>query len=54
MAGFKRLNTVHTSLFWSPLSRLTIGGEVAYYDREVHSGEKIENIRLQTSVKVTF
>ena len=53
-AGFKRLNTVHTSLFWTPLSRLTIGGEVAYYDKEIYTGEKIENIRLQTSVKVTF
>lgn len=54
MAGFKRLNTVHTSLFWSPLSRLTIGGEVVYYDKEVYTGDKIENIRLQTSVQVSF
>ena len=54
MAGFKRVNTVHTSLFWSPLSRLTIGGEVVYYDKEVYTGDKIENIRLQTSVQVSF
>ena len=54
MADFKRLNTVHTSLFWSPLSRLTFGGEIIYYDREVYTGEKIENIRLQTSVQVKF
>ena len=53
-AGFKRVNTVHTSLFWSPLSRLTIGGEVVYYDKEIYTGEKIENIRLQTSVQVSF
>ena len=53
-AGFKRVNTVHTSLFWSPLSRLTIGGEVVYYDKEVYTGDKIENIRLQTSVQVSF
>ena len=53
-AGFKKVNTVHTSLFWSPLSRLTIGGEVVYYDREVPSGDKIENIRLQTSIQVSF
>ena len=53
-AGFKRVNTVHTSLFWSPLSRLTVGGEVVYYDREVYTGDKIENIRLQTSVQVSF
>ena len=53
-AGFKRVNTVHTSLFWSPLSRLTIGGEVVYYDKEVYTGHKIENIRLQTSVQVSF
>ena len=53
-AGFKRVNTVHTSLFWSPLSRLTIGGEVVYYDKEINTGEKIENIRLQTSVQVSF
>ena len=54
MAGFKRLNTVHTSLFWSPLSRLTFGAEVVYYDKEVYTGDKIENIRLQTSVQVSF
>ena len=53
-AGFKRVNTVHTSLFWSPLSRLTFGGEVVYYDKEVSTGDKIENIRLQTSVQVSF
>ena len=54
MADFKRINTVYTSLFWSPLSRLTIGGEIAYYDKEVYTGDKIENIRLQTSMQVTF
>ena len=54
MAGFKRVNTVHTSIFWSPLSRLTVGGEVVYYDKEVPGGDKIENIRLQTSVQVSF
>ena len=53
-ATFKKVNTVHTSLFWSPLSRLTIGGEVIYYDKEAPSGDKIENIRLQTSVQVSF
>ena len=53
-AAFKKVNTVHTSLFWSPLSRLTIGGEVIYYDKEAPSGDKIENIRLQTSVQVSF
>ena len=50
----KELNSVHTSIFWSPLSRLTIGGEVIYYDKEIVSGDKIENIRLQTSVQVRF
>ena len=54
MADFKRINTVYTSLFWSPLSRLTIGGEIAYYDKEMYTGDKIENIRLQTSVQVRF
>ena len=54
MADFKRVNTVHTSIFWSPLSRLTIGGEVVYYDKENRFGNKIENIRLQTSVQVHF
>ena len=53
--GFlKQLNSVHTSVFWSPLSRLTIGGEVIYYDKEIVSGDKIENIRLQTSVQLRF
>ena len=50
----KRVNSAHTSLFWSPLSRLTIGGVVIYYDRETVSGDKIENIRLQTSVWLRF
>ena len=50
----KRLNTVHTSVFWSPLSRLTIGGEVIYYDRELANGLRSENVRLQTSVQVNF
>ena len=54
LAAFKKVNTVHTSIFWSPLSRLTIGGEVVYYDKEVPTGDKIENIRLQTSVQVHF
>ena len=54
MADFKRINTVYTALFWSPLSRLTFGGEIAYYDKEVYTGDKIENIRLQTSVQVSF
>ena len=53
-AAFKRVNTVHTSVFWSPLSRLTIGGEVIYYDQELANGNKNENIRLQTSVQVSF
>ena len=53
--GFlKRVNSVHTSVFWSPLSRLTIGGEVIYYDRETVRGDKVENIRLQTSLQVRF
>ena len=53
-AGFRRVNTVHTSLFWSPLSRLRFGVEVVFYDKEEDDGEKIENTRLQTSVQVSF
>ena len=53
-AAFKSVTTLHASLFWSPLSRLTIGGEVIYYDRENANGAKIDNVRLQTSVQVSF
>ena len=53
-AFFKSVTTLHASLFWSPLSRLTIGGEVIYYERENANGAEIDNIRLQTSVQVTF
>lgn len=53
-APFRRTATLHASLFWSPLSRLTIGGEVIYYYRENLNGTKNENVRLQTSVQVSF
>ena len=54
LAAFKSVTTLHASLFWSPLSRLTFGGEVIYYERENANGAQIDNIRLQTSVQVSF
>lgn len=53
-APFKRVTTLHASLFWSPLSRLTFGGEVIYYERENVNGAESDNVRLQTSVQVSF
>ena len=48
------VNTVHTSVFWTPLDRVTFGGEVIYFDRENQNGADVDAVRLQTSVQVNF
>ncbi len=47
-------NSVHTSLFWNPIDRLTFGGEVIWGNREDANGASDDNIRLQTAVQVNF
>lgn len=48
------VNTVHTSLFYSPLDRVTFGGEVIWGNREDADGASDDNIRLQGAVQVNF
>jgi hypothetical protein len=47
-------NSVHASLFWRPIDRLMIGGEVIWGNRENADGQSDSNVRLQSSVQVSF
>ena len=47
-------NSVHASLFWRPIDRLMIGGEVIWGNREDANGVSDSNVRLQSSVQVNF
>ena len=47
-------NSVHGSLFWRPIERLMIGGEVIWGNREDADGTSDDNVRLQGSVQVNF
>jgi hypothetical protein len=48
------VDTVHGSLFWSPVERLTFGAEVIWGDRKDADGSKDDAVRLQTSMQVNF
>ena len=48
------VQTIHGSLFWSPLERLTFGAEVMWGEREDANGDDDSAVRLQTSVQVKF
>jgi len=48
------LNTVHATVFYKPLPRVTLGGEVIYGDREDQDGDDDDAVRLQTSLQVNF
>jgi len=48
------VNTVHTSLFYSPLDRVTFGGEVIWGNREDADGASDDNVRLQGAIQVDF
>ncbi|MCH8952798.1 MAG: porin [Proteobacteria bacterium] len=48
------VQTIHGSLFWSPVERLTFGAEVIWGSREDANGSDDDAIRLQTSVQVNF
>jgi len=50
----KQLNTVHASLFWSPVERLDIMGEVMWGRRENADGRSNDDVRLQAAVQVSF
>jgi len=47
-------NSLHATLFWTPIDRLTIGGEVIWGNREDANGASDSNVRLQASVQVNF
>ena len=59
-APFKRSTTFHTSLFWTPLKRLTFAAEFIYYYQERYISARntstmdIDNFRLLASVMVRF
>ncbi|MFO7854264.1 MAG: DcaP family trimeric outer membrane transporter [Paracoccaceae bacterium] len=48
------LQSVHASLFWRPVERVTLGLEALYGRRENADGLDGDNLRLQTAVQVNF
>ncbi len=50
----EKLNTVHASLFWSPVDRLDIMGEVMWGRRENADGRSGDDVRLQGAIQVSF
>ncbi|MEM8791892.1 MAG: DcaP family trimeric outer membrane transporter [Pseudomonadota bacterium] len=48
------LQTVHGSLFWTPVDRVTLGAEIIFGMIEDQSGADDNAVRLQTSVQVNF
>ncbi len=50
----KQLQTVHASLFWTPVKRMTVGAEISWVDRELANGASVDATRLQTSVQFNF
>jgi hypothetical protein len=47
-------NSVHATLFWSPIDFVTFGTEVIWGNREDADGDSDDNVRLQQSVQVSF
>ncbi len=50
----RTLQTLHTSLFWRPADRITIGTEVVLGRRETAGGRSGSNTRLQGALQVDF
>lgn len=48
------LQTVHASLFYKPVERMTVGAEVIYGERDLANGRSADATRLQTSVQFNF
>jgi hypothetical protein len=48
------VNTVHASLFWTPIPRLTFGGELIWGNREDASGRRDDAWRFQLAAQVNF
>lgn len=49
-----QLQTVHASLFWHPVDRMTVGAEVSWGKRELVNAASEDATRLQTSVQFNF
>lgn len=47
-------NSIHGSLFWKPIDRVTFGQEVIWGNREDADGDRDSNVRLQFAVQVNF
>lgn len=48
------VNTVHASLFWTPIPRLTFGGEIMWGNRENADGRSDDAWRFQLAAQVNF
>ncbi len=46
--------TVHASIFYRPVDRMTVGAELSWVERELVSGASEDATRLQTSVQFSF
>jgi opacity protein-like surface antigen len=53
-SSLETVQTVHASMFYRPIPRLTFGGEVIWGSREDQNGADDDALRLQTSVQVNF
>jgi len=49
-----QVQTVHASIFYKPVDRLTVGAELSWGEREIASGASEDATRLQTSVQFNF
>jgi len=49
-----QIQTVHASIFYKPVDRLTLGAELSWGEREIASGASVDATRLQTSVQFSF
>ncbi|MGI9504540.1 MAG: hypothetical protein ACR2RE_15960 [Geminicoccaceae bacterium] len=47
-------NSIHRTVFWSPIDRVTFGQEIIWGNREDADGDSDSNVRLQASVQVNF
>ena len=50
----EKLRTVHATLTWKPVEKVTTGVELIYSDRRQYDGAKVDNTRLQFSTQFSF
>jgi len=49
-----KLQSIHATLLWQPVKRVTFGGEIIYGKRYTLDGASDQNTRIQGSVKFSF